>query len=348
MTPPCAAPLLIIYTGGTLGMIDTDQGLAPGPDVEARVRRALDSLPPARRAVLPDFLWQELGTPIDSSSARPNDWAALASKIADCHRDVAGIVVLHGTDTLAWTASSLAYQLQGIDRPVVITGAMLPLEADGSDALHNIETALGFAAMPRLQEVALCFDGVLLRGCRARKWHTQDRHAFASPNRGRLGERRGDDWTLIESRGLEATQRGAPRFELLDYESLEGAVVRLPLWPGIDAWQVAAWLDDDRVQGALLEVWGGGNVPDDLAIGQVLAEATGRGKLIAAISQCPYGTVDIGHYAAGRLLAEAGVMSGDDMTAEAVYTKLVHLLAQPISDDQRRHRFMTPLVGERG
>ncbi|PMR67949.1 asparaginase [Halomonas heilongjiangensis] len=344
-----AAPsLLVLYTGGTLGMVETSHGLAPGGDFEARLRGALDTLPPARRAALPAFTLLESPSPIDSSAATPVDWQCLAREIAARYRDHAGIVVLHGTDTLAWTASSLAFQLQGLDRPLVTTGAMRPLEADGSDALANVETALRFAATPALQEVAIAFAGKLLRGVRTRKWHTSAPDAFESPNYPLLGERVDDDAVLYPGRGLEVQQRGAPRFELPDYAPLaEGGVARLVLWPGITARQVAAWLDDDRLRGALLETWGGGNLPDDPALLGVLARASGEGKLLAAISQCPRGSIAIGSYAAGRGLADAGVLCGESMTPEAALAKLVHLLAQPLDDAERRRRFLTPLVGER-
>ena len=149
-------------------------------------------------------------------------------------------------------------------------------------------------------------------------------------------------------RGLERQQRGAPRFELPDYAPLsDGGVARITLWPGITARQLGAWLDDPHLKGALLEVWGGGNLPEDPALLGVLARATGEGKLLAAISQCPHGAIDPDAYAAGQGLTDAGVLSGDAMTPEAALTKLVHLLAQPLSEAERRRRFLTPLVGER-
>ncbi|RAH36761.1 asparaginase [Halomonas sp. SL1] len=343
-----ASSLLVIYTGGTFGMVDSPDGLIPGHDIESRLRRTLATLPPARQAGLADFRLIATPTPIDSSAATPADWQRLAGLIAEHYADHAGIVVIHGTDTLAWTAASLAYQLQGLDRPVVITGAMQPLEAPGSDALTNVEAALRFAADPRLQEVAICFAGRLLRGARSRKWQAREADAFVSPNHPPLGEWVDDDAVLYPGRGLERAQRGAPRFELPDYAPLAaGAVPRIVLWPGLAAWQLEAWLLDDRVKGALLEVWGGGNVPDDPRLAGVLAQAVGEGKLLAAITQCPHGAVAIGHYAAGQALSDAGVLSGDDMTPEAAVAKLVHLLAQPLPDEERRRRFLTPLVGER-
>ncbi|WP_192036874.1 asparaginase [Halomonas sp. YLGW01] len=341
-------PLLIIYTGGTLGMVETPQGLAPGGDFEPRLREALNRLPPARRASLPDFDFIATPSPIDSSGATPADWQDLASLVDQHQQAYSGIVILHGTDTLSWTASSLAFQLQGIDKPVVVTGAMHPLEAEGSDALDNVEGALRFAALPDLQEVALYFAGRLLRGVRARKWNTQAEDAFISPNHPPLGERVDDAPVLYPGRGLAEHQRGTRRFELPDYRALgPSPVVRTALWPGITAAQLGALLLDDRVKGALLEVWGGGNIADDPALVEVLAQARGEGKLVTAISQCPEGRIDIGAYAAGQGLAQAEVLAGDDMTPEAVMTKLIHLLAQPLSDEDRRRHFLTSLVGER-
>lgn len=344
------APLLVLYTGGTLGMVPGDHGLVPGRDFQARLRAALTTLPPASQASLPHFDVLEYASPIDSSAATPADWQRLARDIAEHYAHAqpcyAGFVVLHGTDTLAWTAASLAYQLQGIDRPVVITGAQQPLEAEGSDALHNIEAALHFAAQPALQEVAVAFNGKLIRGVRTRKWDTHAFDGFASPNYPLLGEIVDGAPVLYPPRGLDAQQRGLPRFELPDY-TLDSPVVRLALWPGISARLLAAWLLDDSVQGALLEVWGSGNIPEDPAILGVLAQASGEGKLLAAISQCPQGPVAIGTYAAGQGLLEVGVLSGEAMTPEAAMAKLVHLLALPLSDEERRQRFLTPLVGER-
>ncbi|GAA0570671.1 asparaginase [Halomonas salifodinae] len=342
------SPIRVIYTGGTLGMEPGPQGLAPGRDFEARLRRALDTLPPARRASLPDFTFEATPQPIDSSAATPSDWQTLGRRLGQAYDEAAGLVVLHGTDTLAWTASSLAYQLQGAAKPVVVSGAMQPLEAPGSDALGNVEGALRFAAQPALQEVAIAFAGKLLRGVRSRKWHTRDADAFVSPNYPLLGELVEGEPVLYPNRGLDELQRGAPRFELPDYQALgDCPVVRIVLWPGIPASLVAAWLEAPRVKGALLEVWGGGNVPEDPALLEVLAEASGRGQLLVAISQCPAGAIAIGSYAAGQGLAAAGVLSGDDMTPEAVITKLVHLLAQPLDETQRRERFRDALVGER-
>lgn len=340
--------LLVIYTGGTIGMQPQANGLTPAGEFSSRLAHALNQLPVRLQQSLPAYDVISYSTLIDSSAATPLTWQQLATDIAERFTDYRGFVVIHGTDTLSWTAASLAYQLQGLDRPVVLTGAMAPLEAHHSDALDNLHGALRFAANSALQEVAIYFAGRLMRGTRAIKQHSEAVDAFSSPSYPLLGERVGDDFILYPSRGLAYQQRGAPRFELVDYQPVaHGEVVRITLWPGMAAWQLEAWLSHPSVKGALLQLWGAGNVPDNPALLAVIAKASGEGKLIAAISQCPQGSVHMGAYAAGHGLVNAGVLSGDDMTPEAAYTKLVHLIAQPLSLEDQRRRFLTALVGER-
>lgn len=337
--------VLVLYTGGTLGMLPSAAGLVPGGDIEARLYCALKNLPATRQQQLPKFTLLTVTKPIDSSSATPRDWQLLADTVAQHISHYVGIVILHGTDTLAWTASSLAYQLQGLDRPVIVTGAMLPLEAPNSDALDNVEFALRCAAMPQLREVAVAFCGQLLRGVRTCKMHSEAANAFTSPNYPRLGQRSGDDITLFSDHLLRPPEGISPHFELADY-SIPGNVVRLTLWPGIQAWQLDAWLNDTRVCGALIDVWGAGNLPADPALLEVLSKASSGGKLLAAVSQCPAGGIVPGQYAASQGLTQAGVLSGADMTPAAALTKLIHLLALPLEQEERRRRFAIPLVGE--
>ncbi|MGM0833882.1 MAG: asparaginase [Pseudomonadota bacterium] len=345
---PTQERVLVIYTGGTIGMQPNTTGLIPGGNFQARMADALSRLPLVHQHALPAYDVLSYPSLIDSSAATPLTWQQIAKDIAARLATYRGFVVIHGTDTLSWSASSLAYQLQGIDRPVVLTGSMYPLETANSDALDNLHGALRFAANAELKEVAIYFSNVLLRGTRAIKQHTEAFDAFFSPSYPCIGERVGDDFIYYPSRGLGFQQRGAPRFELADYQAVSnGDIIRLTLWPGIAVWQLETLLNDSRVKGALLQLWGAGNIPNDPAIIDVIANASGEGKLLAAISQCPQGSIHMGEYAAGHGLAEAGLLSGGNMTPEAAFTKLTHLLAQPLSLDDRRQRFLTSLVGER-
>lgn len=339
-----ALPVLVIYTGGTIGMRESDRGLVAAGDFESRMATALSTLPPDRQRELPRYVLWETTRPIDSSSATPADWRALTRMIAERYREFAGFVVLHGTDTLAWCAASLAFQLQGLSKPVIVTGAQKPLGASDSDALDNLEASLRFATQTGLREVCVSFGGRLMRGCRARKWYTESALGFETPNWPLLGEMVDHAPVLYPGRCWQG--QGAPRFELGTHPLPE--IVRLPLWPGIRAQDVARWLDDDQIRGVVIECWGSGNLPEDAALLGVLARACAAGKTMVAISQCPVGGIHPGTYATGQTLTEIGIMSGDDMTPEAAHSKLAHLLAQDLSPAEFRHRFLTPLVGERG
>ncbi|AQU82556.1 MULTISPECIES: asparaginase [unclassified Halomonas] len=347
-TAPAQERLLVIYTGGTIGMLQQANGLTPGGNFSDRLQQALSKLSLAQQQAIPAYDVMSYASLIDSSATTPRNWQQLAKDIANNLAAYCGFVVIHGTDTLSWTAASLAYQLQGLDRPVVLTGAMHPLEAPNSDALANLYGAFRFAAQPALQEVAIYFANRLFRGVRTIKQHSEADNAFSSPNYPLIGERVGDDFVYYPSRGLARQQRGAPRFELADYQPVaQGEVSRIVLWPGISAWQLHALIAEPRIKGSLLQLWGAGNLPSNPELLSVIASACGEGKLIAAISQCPQGGIHLGAYAAGHGLADAGVLPGDDMTPEAAYTKLVHLLAQPLPLEDQRRQFLTPLVGER-
>lgn len=336
-------PVLVIYTGGTIGMRPSHRGLVAAGDFGARMSTELAALPPDRLRRLPDYELWESPDPIDSSSATFADWTSLASLIADRYSEYAGFVVLHGTDTLAWCASSLAFQLQGLSKPVIVTGSQKPLEMENSDALANLEASLAFAAQSELREVCVSFGGRLLRGCRARKWYTQDTIGFETPNWPLLGEMVDHAPVIYSARGLATL--GAPRFELTGAHT--PAVARLILWPGIRARDVARWLDDD-LDGVVIECWGNGNLPEDDDLLGALAHASAAGIVIAAVSQCPVGSMQLGAYATGQALEAIGILPADDMTPEAAHAKLVHLLSQGLPEDELRRRFLTSLVGERG
>lgn len=318
--------LLILYTGGTLGMVPSREGLVPGQNLTKRLHTQLAKLPIARQQALPAWQLESTGTPIDSSSATPQDWQALAALIRTYAHDddLMGIVVLHGTDTMAWCSAFLSVWLEGYHCPIVVTGAQLPLEAENSDACLNIELAMRYAAHPDTQGVMLAFGGKLLQGDAARKWYTEDHRGFETPNVPPLAcwpiDQRNSS-SLPAPRPLnQCPARQRVMAALCIKENLTALphtlpqLARIVLWPGIAATQVETQLAHAEV--AVIEVWGSGNVPDDAALHQVLSRAAQQGKRLIAVSQCPFGSTHIGVYAAGKALKEAGVIEGGTLTPE--------------------------------
>lgn len=319
--------VLILYTGGTLGMVPSANGLVPGHQLDERLRTQLALLPTVRQQALPAWQLVSTGTPIDSSSATPQDWLQLIAQIRTYTSDenIIGIVVLHGTDTMAWCSAMLSMWLGNhFPQPVIVTGAQRPLEAKGSDACHNIELAMRYAAHPKMQGVTLAFGERLLRGDAARKWYTEDHQGFETPNAPILASwpvTQRDTAPLPSPRPVESKNRWPQVMAALGI--LEGPqpipatlprLARIVLWPGISAAHVKALLDQADV--ALLEVWGSGNLPDDMTLHHLIASATRKGKRLIAISQCPYGSTHIGVYAAGAALQQAGIVEGETLTPE--------------------------------
>lgn len=318
--------LLILYTGGTLGMVPSSNGLVPGHQLDERLQAQLARLPSARQQALPAWQLVATGTPIDSSSATPQDWLHLIAQIRTYAQDddIMGIVVLHGTDTMAWCSAMLSVWLGDLPKPVIVTGAQLPLEVEGSDACHNIELAMRYAAQPTVHGVMLAFGERLLRGDAARKWHTEDHQGFETPNASPLA-----CWPIAQ-RDTVSLPAPLPLDSTLPWQQVMVALgitatpqpipkklprlARIVLWPGISADQVQALLDQADV--AILEVWGSGNIPDDAALHGVITAAAQQGKRLIAISQCPYGSTHIGVYAAGNVLQQAGIVEGKTLTPE--------------------------------
>jgi L-asparaginase len=321
--------VVVLHTGGTLGMV-RDAGGAYAPRAGA-LAEALRRLPELDDPRLPSVRLEEADELIDSSDVRPRDWQRIADRVAVAFGgdpDAApadGVVVLHGTDTMAYSASALAFLLTGLPGPVVLTGSQLPLVELRSDGRDNLVTSLLLAATPGWAEVAVYLGGGLLRGCRTTKVSTHGFDAFASPNLPALAEVGVDVVWRHELVRRPAT--GPLRVgRLADVD-----VVALRLFPGITADTLRNVLRDP-VRGLVLETYGSGNAPTrDPELIAVLRDAVARGVVVVNVSQCLRGSVQMGAYAAGRALAEAGVVSGGDLTAEAALTKLIVELAQGAS-----------------
>jgi L-asparaginase len=321
--------LLVLYTGGTIGMLETAEGLAPAGGFDTRMREHLAQMPDA-----PQVQWtlQEMNPLLDSANMQQHNWLAMRDAIVaavDAGHD--GVLVLHGTDSLAYSAAALSFLLLGLPVPVLLTGSMLPAGAPGSDAWDNLCGALRQVEQGLEAGVQLYFHGQLLHGCRTSKLRSEAFDAFAALPRHREGERATD---LPAALGYRQQR-----------QPVNLAV--MPVFPGLQAAHLKALLGSG-VQGLLLECYGSGTGPsDDQALLEVLRAARQRGVLLAAISQCPEGSVVFDTYAAGNRLRGAGLVSGGGMTREAALGKMFALLGAGLDVDAAEQWFALDLCGER-
>lgn len=323
-----SANILVLYTGGTIGMQASASGLAPASGFEARVRAQQGQQ--AER--LPNWTFRELLPPIDSANMTQANWLEMVMAIRQGAQDGCdGVLVLHGTDTLAYSAAALSFLLLGLPVPVVLTGSMLPAGAENSDAWPNL-----FGAMQALHDgvapgVHLYFNGALMHGARVSKLSSDAFDAFQVVPRKRQGNRLGELPATIDFR--------QPRQPV--------NLLALPLVPGLRASHLRALLDSG-VQGLVLECYGSGTGPSDNAeLLEVLRAAHARGVVLAAISQCARGHVEFGVYAAGSQLASVGLISAGGMTREAALGKLFALLGAGLAQDEVERLFSLDLCGER-
>jgi len=328
----------IAYTGGTIGMSRTRDGYRVA---RGYLQRQMDAMPELGHPSMPEFAINEYDPLLDSSNMTPREWVAIARDVAANHQRYDGFVVLHGTDTMAYTSSALPFMLNGLGKPVVITGSQIPLCEVRNDARENLITSLLIAANYHIPEVTLYFGGKLLRGCRATKVSADGFAAFASPNAPPLGTVGIDieiNWEMV---------RKAHGRKRLRVDAFGSAVVSaLRLFPGISPELVRNVLRRP-LQGLVLEAYGVGNGPDhDRAFLGALAEATKRGVVIVDCTQCLEGTVNLGGYATGSALARAGVISGYDMTAEAALTKMYYLFSRGYDAKRVKREMQRDLRGE--
>lgn len=331
---PVRRVVYIAYTGGTIGMERTPGGYRPAPGFLAEQL----ATPAFDHPELPETVLREYAPLLDSSEMSPADWEHIARDIAENYDAYDGFVVLHGTDTMAYSASALSFMLENLGKPVVVTGSQIPLSELRSDARENLVTSLLLAASAPLNEVSLYFGGVLLRGNRARKVSASGFGAFASPNAPVLG-RVGVEMVLNDRLFLP------PPAGPLRVAPLKGVSVgALRLFPGISS-SILRNVLQEPLQGLVLETFGSGNAPQQPDFLAVLREATARGVVIVNCTQCWRGGVD-DSYATGRQLGEAGVTGGFDLTPEAALTKLTWLLSKETSPAAVRAHMQENLRGE--
>jgi L-asparaginase len=307
----------------------------------AYLQDPMEQMPELANPEMPGYAINEYSPLIDSTDMQPRNWMAIARDIKANYDRYDGFVILHGTDTMAYTASALPFLLRGLGKPVILTGGQIPLCEVRNDSRENLITAMLIAARYQLPEVALFFGNKLLRGSRAVKVSADGFAAFDSPNLpplGRAGLGIHVNWDLV----LPDPGEGA--LELAIVKTAPVGVLRL--FPGISA-DVVANLLAPPIRGVVLETYGVGNGPSsDRALLQEVKNAAGRGVLLVNCTQCLQGRVRMGAYATGSALEQAGVISGYDLTTEAALAKMIYLFNQAHPMDEIVELMQTPLVGE--
>ena len=330
--------IYVAYTGGTIGMMQSTQGFVPA---KGHLTESINALPEFHRSEMPDFTISEYQPLIDSSNMTPSDWQRIADDIKANYDDYDGFVVLHGTDTMAYTSSALSFMFENLSKPVIVTGSQIPLSQLRSDGQVNVLNALFIAANYPISEVSLFFNNKLYRGNRCIKAYADGFNAFDSPNMPVLLEA-GINIQLVAGTLAHSVDNVDP-LQLSIMTPQPVGVVHL--YPGISS-EVIENVIKQPVKALILRSYGVGNAPQDKALLACLRKAKEQGIVVVNCSQCIKGTVNMSGYATGNALSETGVISGHDMTLEATLTKLHYLLSKNLSYDEMCEQMDKSLRGE--
>lgn len=343
--------IFILYTGGTIGMAPENPTEAHSPLVPKswnelqRYMPAIQSGGYFTRVKDIEFEYHSFEEVADSSQFNTSHWIKMAGEIEKRYDAFNGFIIIHGTDTMAYTASGLSFLLENLDKPVVLTGSQLPISHSRTDAINNLSNAIHIASaasfgLEPVNEVTVCFSDRLFRGNRCTKASTNDFDGFLSPNYPPLAELK--QQIRIKSKYLLEE----PKKAFKCHRTLNTNVLEIGLFPGLKAHHLRKLIIDQEVDGLILKAYGSGNAPCNAEFIAVLSEAIEAGTYIMFITQCLQGAVEIGKYGASSIFRDLQVISGFDMTPEAALAKMMFVLDLKLPRAETIQMLETDLRGE--